>query len=213
MCPNEILQQIFHFYSIFTFEFITSLLVHWEKLLVGYLKVTKVAVIHPNLATGTHQVPIFFVLNAIAYDYMAFQQCWPYMYVVKSLLPIKSLVTSELSLNKSEGQYVPITSQISKENFEVIKRVEIKRIRLWYVLFQFYRIFEFKLILAAELGCLGKFKRSNQILQCAEQQMFHRKCKKIRVSYDTVVMLLVGTSNGCLNLGRKIKIVCLSLSV
>jgi len=103
-------------------------------------------------------------------------------YVVKSLLPIKSLVTSELSLNRFEGQYVPITSQISKENFEVIKRVEIKRIRLWYVLFQFYRIFEFKLILAAELGCLGKFKRSNQILQCAEQQMFHRKCKKIRVS-------------------------------
>ena len=38
--------------------------------------------------------------------------------------------------------------------------------------FSVYRIFEFKLILAAELGCLGKFKRSNQILQCAEQQMF-----------------------------------------
>jgi len=86
------------------------------------------------------------------------------------------------SFNRFDGQYVPITSQISKENFEVIKRVEIKRVRLWYVLFQFYRIFEFKLILAAELGCLGKFKRSNQILQCAEQQMFHRKCKKIRVS-------------------------------
>ena len=67
LCPNEILLQIFHFYSIFTFEFITSLLVHWEKLLVGYLKVTKVAVIHPNLATFTRQVPIFFVSNAIAY--------------------------------------------------------------------------------------------------------------------------------------------------
>merc|ERR1712113_289538 len=103
-------------------------------------------------------------------------------YVVKSLLLIKSLVTSELSNNRFDGQYVPITSQISKENFEVIKRVEIKRFRLWYVLFQLYRTFEFKLILAAELGCLGKFKRSNQILQCAEQQMFHRKCKKIRVS-------------------------------
>ena len=79
LCPNEILLQIFHFYSIFTFEFITSLLVHWEKLLVGYLKVTKVAVIHPNLATCTRQVPNFVVSNAIAYNYMAFQQWWPYI--------------------------------------------------------------------------------------------------------------------------------------
>lgn len=58
-------------------------------------------------------------------------------YVVKSLLLIKSLVTSELSLNRFEGQYVPITSQISKENFEVIKRVEIKRVCTFSVLQDF----------------------------------------------------------------------------
>ena len=183
MCPNEILLQIFHFYSIFTFEFITSLLVHWEKLLVGYLKVTKVAVIHPNLATCTRQGPNFVVSNVIAYDYMAFQQCWPYIRSQKLASNQKSRHIIAFSFNRFDGQYVPITSQISKENFEVIKGVEIKRVTLWYVLFQFYRIFEFKLILAAELGCLGKFKRSNQILQCAEQQMFHRKCKKIRSQF------------------------------
>ena len=149
----------------------------------------------------------------VRFQILSFQMRSP-TYVVKSLLLIKSLVTSKLSHYRFDGQYVPITSQISKENFEVIKRVEIKRIRLWYVLFQFYRIFEFKLILAAELGCLGKFKRSNQILQCAEQQMFIiGNARKLEWVYDTVMILLVGTSNGCLNLGRKIKIVCLSLSL
>ena len=111
-----------------------------------------------------------------------FYKCWPYIRSQKLASNHKSRHIIAFSFNRFDGQYVLITSQISKENFEVIKRVEIKRIRLWYVLFQFYRIFEFKLILAAELGCLGKFKRSNQMLQCAEQQMFYRKCKKIRVS-------------------------------
>ena len=61
-----------------------------------------------------------------------------------------------------DGQDVPITSQISRENFEMIK--ELQKRRIMYVLV--LRFTNLRLIIAAELGCLGQSKRSNQIVKC-----------------------------------------------
>ena len=56
------------------------------------------------------------------------------------------------------GQDIPITSQISKENFEMIMKLQKRRKSLWYVLVvRLKRFTNIRLLLAAELGCLGQF--------------------------------------------------------
>lgn len=98
----------------------------------------------------------------------------PYLGVVKVLaihstvknLPLmrdqKSSHTKTKGFVVQDGQDVPITSQISRENFEMIK--ELQKRRIMYVLV--LRFTNLRLIIAAELGCLGQFKRSNQIVKC-----------------------------------------------
>ena len=90
---------------------------------------------------------------------------------VKNLPLVRGQELSHTKINglfAQNGQDIPITSQISKENFEIIEKLQKRRISLWYVLVLRFKGFtNLRLIIAAELGCLlGQFKRSNQIVKC-----------------------------------------------
>jgi len=88
---------------------------------------------------------------------------WPYIAQSKLCLLSGAQRFSHTEIKGSfiqNGQDVPITSQISKENFEMIKKLQKRRISLWYVLVLRLKGFTNlkRLLLAAELGCLGQFR-------------------------------------------------------
>jgi len=117
----------------------------------------------------------------------------------------------ELSHTTIEGlfaqncQDVPITSQISKENFEIIKKLQKRRISLCMVCTcsQIERIYKSQTQYSCRVGLswpIPKIEPNCKMLERIQT----RNARKLKWAYNTVVML-VGTSNGCWNLGRKIK--------
>jgi len=99
-----------------------------------------------------------------------------------------------------DGQDVPITSQISRENFEMIKELQKRRIMYVCTCSQIHKSQTHYSCRVGLSWSIQKIEPNSKMLE----RILTRNARKLKWVYDTVVML-VGTSNGCWNLGRKIK--------